>query len=148
MATNPQVPQGSMNRVRCSIVVPGIPTLNITSSYMSKRFAKLTWDGRIVHQDETATGFVNSPEPYIGGEISVGILRTQPLAIAWVRQFEDTGVLGEVVIHSDTSAFPARTISNASIITCDPEAFDGLDATVHVMIRGVYYINNSLWNLL
>ena len=148
MATPTPIPQGTMNRLRCSVVIPGIPTLNIISSNMSKRFAKLTWGGQIVHQDETATGYVNSPEPYISGEISVGILRTQPLAIAWVRQFEDTGVLGDITIHSDTSAFPARNISNASIITCDPEAFDGLDATVRLMIRGVYYINNSLWNLL
>lgn len=60
MATNPLIAQGTLNRVRCSIVVPAYPNLNITSSYMGKNLATIEFEGEAVPQIPTATGVVDS----------------------------------------------------------------------------------------
>ena len=143
---NPLVAQGTLNRIRCSIIIPDYSSLNITASYMGKNFATVTFGGNFTTQIETATGVVNSPEPYVMTTISVGILRTQSLAASWLAQLQDTSVLGNVTVHSDTSAFPAIALSETSVVDYNPGAFDGLDPVVAMTIRGVFYTNNSLWN--
>lgn len=81
---NPQVPQGTLNRVRCSIIVPSYPALNITASYMSKSFATINFSGSFTELIPTATGGVASPEPYVMATVSVGLLRTQALSASWL----------------------------------------------------------------
>lgn len=147
MANPPNVLQGPLNRVRCSVVVTSIPGLNITSSYMGKQFARIEFEGDFVQQVETATGVVNSPEPYVMGTITVGLLRPQALASSWLAQAQSTGILGDVTIYSDTSAFPAITLSSTAIRHIDPGAFDGTDPVVRLTLRGVFALNNSLWDL-
>ena len=148
MATNPLVAQGTLNRIRCHVVVPSFTELNITSSYMTKNFATISFDDNFTDQIPTATGVVNSPAPYTMASLSVGLIRTQSLAQSWLAQSQATSILGEVVIHSDTAAWPAITISQASILHIQPGPFDGMDPTVQLSIRGVYYLNNDLWNAL
>lgn len=147
MATNPRVTQGTLNRVRCSVVLADHPSLNITSSYMGKSFAKITFEGDMVDQEETATGVVNSPNPYVMATVEVGILRTQSLSSSWLSQLQATGALGDCEIHSDTAAFPEITLHNAVIQHMDPGAYDGRDPVVRLTLRGVFYVNNDLWNL-
>lgn len=147
MATNPNISQGTLNRVRASIIVSAFPSLNILSSYMGKNFVSLHPDGPWVQQIETGTGIVTSPEPYIMFNIAVGILRSQPLADAWLAQAEATVYLGTVTVHSDTSAFPARKFRDVSITHYDPGVFDGADPVVALTLRGKFNINNNLWNL-
>ena len=148
MATNPQVPQGTLNRVRCHVVIPSYATLNITSSNMGRNFAKISFEGPFVEQISTGTGIVTSPEPYVMATVNVGVLRTQSLAYSWLTQSQATSYLGNVVIHSDTSAFPAITLADVSIRDIDPGPFDGTDPIVRLDLRGVYYVNNNLWNAL
>lgn len=145
-STNPLIPQGTLNRVRCHIVVPSFTALNITSSYMGRNFATIAFEGPFVEQIGTATGTVNSPEPYVYATVSVGILRTQSLATTWLAQVQSTGIIGDVVVHSDTSAFAAITISNAVVRDYEPGAYDGADPVVRLTLRGVYYPNNTMWN--
>lgn len=147
MATNPLIPQGTLNRVRCSIIVPNYPGLNITAPYMGRNFATISFDGDFTKLIGTGTGAVVSPEPYVEASIVVGILRTQALAASWRSQWEDTGNIGSVDVHSDTAAFPKFTISTAVIQHFDPNAFDGEDPVSRLTLRGIYYINNALWNL-
>lgn len=147
MATNPLVTQGTLNRVRCSIIVPNYTTMNIASYNMGKTYATIEFDTDYVHQHETATGVVNSPEPYVMATISVGILRTQALADVWLTQAQTTSVLGPVTIHSDTSAFSAIPLTDAVIRKLDPGAFDGTDPVAKLTLRGVFYINNDLWTM-
>lgn len=145
---NPLVPQGTLNRVRVHVVVPSFASLNVTSSNMGRSFAKLSFEGPFVEQIGTGTGVVNSPEPYVMATITMNILRTQAIASAWKAQAQATSVLGNVVIHSDTSAFPAITLANTSIRDIDPGAYDGTDPVVRIDLRGTYYVNNNLWNAL
>lgn len=146
--TNPLITQGNLNRVRVHIVVPSFPTLNIASSYMGPSFASVSFEGPFVEQIATATGIINSPEPYVMMNVNVGIIRTQPLAAAWLTQLQATGVLGNVVVHSDTSAFPAITSGNTSVREYDPGAFDGKEGVLRLTLRGVFYPNNNLWNFI
>ena len=147
MASNPLIAQGTLNRVRCSIVVPSYPSLSITSPYMGSSFASLDFSGPFSMLIPTATGAVNSPEPYVEGTISVGLLRTQSLALSWLNQAQTLSDLGAVTIHSDTAAFPAATIYTTVIQELNPGAFDGRDPVVRLVLRGIYYANNDLWSL-
>lgn len=145
---NPLVPQGTLNRVRVHIVVPAFASLNVTSSNMARSFARIAFEGPFVEQIGTGTGVVNSPEPYVMSTITVNLLRTQSLALAWLKQSKSTSVLGNVVVHSDTAAFPAITLANTSIRDIDPGAYDGTDPVVRIDLRGTYYVNDNLWNAL
>ncbi|MGC9271240.1 hypothetical protein [Acidiphilium sp.] len=145
--TNPQIVQGTLNRVRTHIVVPNYPALNVTASYMGKSQAVLSFEGPFVHQEETATGVVNSPAPFVMGRLVVSLLRTQGLANAYVSQLQSQAIIGPVTSHADTSAFSAITLQNSSIIDFDPGAFDGMDPVARVTIRGVFYTNSVLWTL-
>lgn len=146
MANPPIVTQGVLNRVRCSVVIPSDPSLNITAPYMGKSFARIEFEGDFVPQIETATGAVNAPEPYVMATITVGLLRPQALANSWLTQAQTNGGLGSVTIHSDTSAFQPITLTTAVIRHLDPGAYDGTDPIVRLTIRGTYNINSDLWN--
>ncbi|EJH9638897.1 hypothetical protein NGB03_003068, partial [Listeria monocytogenes] len=101
---NPLVSQGTLNRVRCSVIVPAFTALNITAPYMGKSFARIAFEGDFTDQTGTGTGLVNSPAPYVPATITVGILRTQALSMAWRAQWEANSVLGQVKINSDSAA--------------------------------------------
>jgi hypothetical protein len=147
MANPPFVPQGTLNKVRCSIVVSNNPALNITASYMGKSYAKLSFSGVMTNLIPTATGAVTSPEPYVISTVTVSILKTQALAAAWIAQVLNTGVIGPITVYPDSSAFPNISLDSAVVDNWDPDAFDGMSPVVRLTLRGVYYINANLWNL-
>jgi hypothetical protein len=140
------VPQGVLNRVRASVIVPQYTSLNINSSHMSQKMLTGTPEEDFTEQPMTAVGVVNAPNPYVKYTVNVGILRTQALAYAWLQQAQTTVMVGRIVIHSDTSAFPQIRIHNASIIKIDPGAYDGRDPVVDLTLRGVFYVNNDMWS--
>lgn len=144
--TNPLINLGNLNRVRASVVFPSFTALNITSSQMGRRFVSLVYDEEFVQQIQQGIGIINSPEPYVLATITCDILRTLPLAQAFISQVEATAVLGTVKVHSDTSAFPVRTVHNASVLKADPGAYDGIAGVLALTIRGIFYPNNDLWN--
>jgi hypothetical protein len=143
---NPQIQQGVLNRVRCSVIVPNFTNLNITASYMGKSFAKVDFEGNFVEQIETGTGAVRSPEPYVMTTVTIGILRSQSLAASWVSQFQTDSYLGPVNVHPDSSAFPIISINDAVIRHLDPGAFDGADPVVRLTLRGTVNINDKMWS--
>ena len=143
---NPLINLGTLNRVRASVVFPSFTSLNITSSQMGRRFVSLMFDEDFVQQIQQGVGIINSPEPYVMATVTCDVLRTLPLAQAFISQLEQTAVLGPVYVHSDTSAFPKRTVYNASVLKADPGAYDGVNGVLALTIRGVFYPNNTLWN--
>lgn len=147
MATHPLVQQGTLNRVRCSVVVPNYTNLNITASYMGRSFARISLEGNFAELIGTATGGVVSPEPYVFGTIAVGLLRTQALSGQWLEQAQKYSAIGPITVHSDSAAWPAMTLDNAVISSMDPGAFDGTDPVVRLVLRGIFYANSDLWNL-
>lgn len=147
MATNPLVQQGTLNRVRGQVVVPNFTNLNITAPYMGKSMLRLALEGNFTDQIPTATGVVNSPEPYVMATCTVGLLRTQALSGQWLAQAINYSVIGPIQVYSDSSAFPLANLDNCSIYQLDPGAFDGQDPVVRLILRGTFYLNNNLWNL-
>ena len=85
---NPQVPQGTLNRLRVSVAITQFPALNITPSYLGREMATLSFDGMVTTPIDTATGVVPSPEPYQRVTATVHLLRTQALANLWKQQLE------------------------------------------------------------
>lgn len=145
--TIPFVPQGTLNRLRCSIVLASSPSLNITAPYMGRSFARVAFQGNFNELLGTGTGGVVSPEPYVMATVSVGLLRTQALSASWQAQALKNGAIGAVSIHPDSAAYPVISLDNCVINDIDPGAYDGTDPVVRLTIRGIYYINSDLWNL-
>lgn len=144
---NPLLNLGQLNRVRASIVFPSVTAINITSSQMGKRFVSLTFDEDFATQIQEGVGIITSQEPYVMATVTTDVLRTLPLAQAIIAQVEANSYVGTVKIHSDTSAFPVRTVHSASIMKADPGAYDGVSGVLALVIRGIFYPNNDLWNL-
>ncbi|GGA00482.1 hypothetical protein [Dyella caseinilytica] len=141
------VPQGVLNRLRCNIVVSNNLALNITAPYMGKNLARIAFSGKFVTKEPTATGYVNSPEPYVMASISVELLRPQVLSAAWIAQAQLYGDIGPVTIYSDASTFPALTAYETSIGDIDPGAFNGMDPVVRLTLEGKFPANSQLWNM-
>lgn len=142
---NPLVSQGTLNRLRASVTVPGNTALNITPAYMGKQFVTVTFEGNFDDLIPTATGGVTSPEPYVMANVSIGLLRTQSLSTSWLTQAKASSDIGNVSIFPDSSAFPEIDLVNCVIQHIDPGAYDGMDPVVRLTIRGIFYINNDLW---
>lgn len=146
MAANPMIVQGTLNRVLASVIVPSIPTLNITSSNMGKNLLSMEFDEDFTAQIGTATGVVNSPAPYVMSTVNISLLRSQSLSDAWINQSVSTAIIGQIIIVSDTSTFSKKTLNNTSIIKITPGRMDGTDPIVELHLRGVFYLNNNLWS--
>jgi hypothetical protein len=142
---NPIISQGTLNRLLTQITFGSYPALNIASYNMGKSFATLSFSDPFTTQIDTATGIVNSPEPYVKATISVGILRTQSLAAAWLAQVASNSIIGSATAYSDTVTFPAITLNNVSILGLDPGAYDGNTPVTQLTLTGLYYPNASLW---
>lgn len=142
---NPLVQQGLLNRILTSVVVAGFPQLSVTASNMTKSLASLEFDDDGVDQIGTATGIVNSPKPYVMATVMLNILRSQTVAAAYLAQWQLNAFLGTVNVFSDSTTFPAISLAQCSIMRPDPGTFDGQDPTVKVTLKGIYYINSSLW---
>ena len=145
MAANPLTVQGSLNRILVHTIIPSNPQLTVTAPYMSKTLAVLTFDGPFVNQIGTATGLVNSPEPYVMSQLVISLLRSQPLSALWVAQVQLQSMIGSVVVYSDSCVFPEITLANCSITDIDPGSYDGNDPTVKVTVKGVFYANAAMW---
>lgn len=147
MAANPMIIQGTLNRVLASVIVPSIPTLNITSSNMGKNLLSMEFDEDFTAQIGTATGVVNSPAPYVMSTVNISLLRSQSLSDSWIAQAISTAIIGQIIIVSDTSTFSKKTLNNTSIIKATPGRMDGTDPIVELHLRGVFYLNNNLWSV-
>lgn len=145
---NAFIAQGTLNRLRGSVQVPSNTNLNVTAGYLGKQAISLALDGDVTQMIDTMTGLVTSPEPYIGATITIHMLRTQALQTAWRAAWENLSTLGQVTVHSDTATLPQFNFQNCAITRAPSFTFDGTNAEFIVEIRGIYYINNSLWNAL
>lgn len=144
----PLTVQGNLNRVATHVVVTSLPQLSATASFLGKSLVQVTLEGPFTDQIETATGVVNSPKPFVMGQLVLSLLRSQTLAALWVAQVETSTYLGDIVAYPDSTVFPALALTNASIIDLDPGAFDGVDPTVKATVKGTFLINSALWSAL
>jgi hypothetical protein len=146
MAGNPLIPQGTLNRVRASVVWPAFPNLNVTASFLGRMGIRLALDGESTLFIPTMTGAVTSPEPYMMITMTMHLLKSQQLAALYKAQMEDTALIGDGTVRPDASTLPVYPIVNCAIQSVRELNFAGDDADFAVAIRGYYLVNASLWD--
>ena len=110
---NPQTVQGQLNKVLTQVIVPSNAALNLNASYMAKAQAVVTFEDDFVDQIPSATGIVNSPAPFVMGNLTMNLLRSQSIAALWLAQIQTNAIMGLVQCYSDSTVYPAITIINA-----------------------------------
>lgn len=139
--SNPQVYQGSLNRLLTGMVFPNYPALNVTAAYLSKEAISISFDGETAQLIPTLTGAVPSPEPYIFGTATIHLIRTQALANAFKQQIELNTILGPATVYPDSVALSPFDINNSVLQSVKEVTFDGGQVGLVVSVRGVYPIN-------
>ncbi len=146
MASNPLVTQGTLNRVLATVSWPSFPSLNVTLPYLGKEGITLTLQGEATTMIPTLSGAVTSPEPYMMIELSMHLLRTQPLGAAYKAQMELSTPLGDGVVRPDSTSLPPYDIFNCAITGVQSLKFAGEDPGFMVTVRGYYVLNSSLFS--
>lgn len=145
--TNPLISQGTLNRLKASIVWNNNSSLNVTPSFLNKEGIRLSLDGEATKFFPTQTGAVTSPEPYMMITVTVNLLKTQSLSAQYKAQFELSTLLGDGVVRPDTSTgLTPYEITNCALEGVPQQSFNGEDPGWVVSIRGYYLINSSLWD--
>jgi len=143
--SNPQVIQGTLNRLLASVVYADFPQLNVTAPYMSKEAVSIGFDGDTSQLIGTLTGAVTSPEPYVYANVTMHILRTQSLGNAYKTQVETNTTMGSVTVYPDSVALSAFQLNNCVLQSVQEVTFDGSQAGLIVRLRGIYNINSTLF---
>lgn len=143
---NPLVPQGTLNRLRASMVLGSLPGLNVTAAYLGKAGISINPENDASLLIPTLTGGVTSNEPYQMVTVVAHILKTQALSAAYRAQIELNTNVGDMTVISDTSTFPNFPLVNCTITHWDGLTFDGNNPEFVIHIKGIYYINSAMWN--
>lgn len=143
---NQLVAQGTLNRLRASIVWGDHPELNVTAAYLGEEAIRLALEGEATNFIPTLTGQVTSPEPYMGIGLTVNLLKTQPLSDLYKKQMEALALIGDGTVRPDSTVLSPYPIVNCSIQAVRELSLNGRDAGWIVSIRGYYNINASLWD--
>jgi len=146
MAGNPKVSQGTLNKVRASVVFTDNSDLNVTASNLGKAGVSLSFQGNMSELIGTMTGTVTAPEPYVQAELTLNILKTQGVADVYKQAVEDNCVIGDIVVTPDASTLGNFQLVNCAIMTLQELAFAGTDPVMQIRIQGSYEVNNSLWS--
>lgn len=142
---NPLIEQGTVNRLRGSLVLPDNPQLNITAPYLGRAGLRLALQGAATVYLPTLTGAVRSPEPYMMISLAANLLKSQPLANAYKTRMETDSSLGNGTVRSDSTTLSVYELINLSIAEVRELNFTGEDADYLVTIIGYYSVNSSLF---
>lgn len=138
--------QGTINKLRASIVLTDNPQLNITAAYLTKEGISIALEGESTTVLNTLTGFTTSPEPYQIARVTVRLVKAIPLADAWKRQMETSTLIGDFTVRPDAASLSPYQLSNGVINDVAPMSFAGNEAQFTVTLVGIYYINANLFN--
>jgi hypothetical protein len=142
---NPGIARGVLNRVRCSVVVPNFPSLNIIPANMGRSLARISFSDNTVNQIPTGTGLVNSPEPFIRATITIALLRTQQISTSWLNQILLDCNVQDATIYSDSSVFPPIALQDVVASHFDPGPYDGTSPDFQLILAGALPVNSALW---
>lgn len=145
MAQNPNVPQGVLNRIRASIIIPAFPQLNVTASFLGRPGISVSRSGPVTTSIPTMTGAVQSPEPYQPVRITAALIKAQALAAAWEAQVALNSLLGDIVVRPDATPMIPYPFTNCSIENVEELRFNGETEAFPLVLAGYYLINSSLW---
>jgi len=139
------VSQGTINRLRASVVFATLPELCVTSPFLGKAGLSLAFEGEAGQILPTMTGGVTSPEPYQFATVEIHLLKSQALADAYKAQIENDVNVGTINVIGDAATMEEWQLQNCIIMSEAPGAFDGNNPEFVVRIRGIYYVNRALW---
>lgn len=145
MPANPNVPLGSLNKLKASLKFTSNQSLNILPSYMSQSGLTIGFDGQATNYSEVYVGVVPSPNPFILVTIRFGVLKTQVLGPLWKAQVESNTLVGDFVLRPDVQGFPSFDFTNGFIMNPDEIAMNGTSPMFGISLRATYQINSSLW---
>ncbi len=137
--------QGTLNRLRGSVVLNDFPELTVHSYNLAKEAISIGFEGDTSQLIGTLTGAVTSPEPYMLGTVTMHLVRSQALADAYKTQIEVATTLGSVNIVTDSNTLSDFQLENTVLMSLQELTFDGNQAGMIVRLRGVYYINAALF---
>jgi hypothetical protein len=145
---NPNINQGTLNRLVASIIWDNFPALNITPSFLLPEAIDMTPEGPMTTMLPTMTGLVTSPEPFQQMRMVIHINRAMALAAAYKLQWEQSTLIGSGTIRPDvlSAVLPPFYVGNVAITGLNTLSFSGRDAGFVVTCTGVYNINAALWN--
>jgi len=144
---SPLIPQGTLNRLRGSVVFGSNPTLNVTAPYLAKQAISIAFEGDAGLLIPTLTGGVTSPEPYQMATITINLLKSQALSNVYKTQIETNVNVGDVAVIADSASLTDYELTNCIIKGVRDITFDGDVAGFVVTITGIYNVNGNLWNL-
>jgi len=146
--SNPGVIQGNLNRLKASVVWALFPALNVTASFLGKGGIGLGFEGVASAQFGTMTGIVQSPEPYQPVSLTINLLKPQALSDAYKTQLELNSIIGAGTVWPDVASggLSSYQLSNMAIQNVRELSFAGEDPSYVITLKGVYAINNALWN--
>lgn len=146
MASNPNIPQGTLNRLKASFELQALSQLNVTSPYLGPEGISLAFGAEATQQFPTMTGAVQSPEPYQPCVVTIHLLRTQALSDAWEAQRLSTTILGDCTVRPDATTLRPYPLTNCALQNVRELKMNGQDPAYMITITGYYLINNDLWN--
>lgn len=144
---NPNINQGTLNRLVGSVVIPNFPELNVTPEFLGDEGIGITFEGESTTYINTMTGAVTSPEPYQAVAVAMHLLKTQFLANLYETKRSNDARVGDIVVRVDTRDFAPFSFLNCSIQSIGEIRANGRDAGYRVVLKGYQQINNSLWDL-
>ena len=144
---SPLIPQGTLNRLRGSVVFGSNPTLNVTAPYLAKQAISIAFEGDAGLLIPTLTGGVTSPEPYQMATVTINLLKSQALSNVYKAQIEANVNVGDIAVIADSASLSDYELTNCIIKGVRDITFDGDVAGFVVTITGIYNVNGSLWNL-
>lgn len=147
MASNPLVPQGTLSRLRASVIWADFPELNVTASFLNRDGIRFAPEGDSTLFLPSMTGAVTSQEPYQMVGITLNLLRTQNLADQYKRKWQTDSQLGVGTVRPDTIALSPFEIINCAIEGVGELGMAGQDAGYPVRIKGYMLVNSDLFNL-
>lgn len=144
---NPNIPQGTLNRVRATLVVPAFPALTITSSFLGRRGISVSRSGNATTFADQMVGRVTSPEPYVPVTITVILNKAQFLANLWAQQEQSFSLIGDIIVRPDASPLQPFYYANCGIENAgNPLDFSGANADFPLIIGGTFFLNSQLFN--
>lgn len=146
MASNPLIPQGVLNKLRGSVSVVDLPQLNATQSFLGPEGITIAFEGDASGYIPTMTGAVPSPNPFQMANVTLHLLKTQGLGMAWRSQIETDTTIGDIVITTDTVTFDTYYFTNCTIMGNSEVTVNGSTPEYIVNVRGTYLINSGLFD--
>ena len=143
---NPLIDQGTLNKLRASIVFTNFPQLNVVSANLGKEAIRLALDGPASSYLATMTGAVPSPEPYQIVTVTANLVKSEPIANTFKTQFENSVLLGPVTIRSDAVTLGVYYLINCVLENVREQSYAGEDPVFAVTIKGTYYINTAYFS--